>query len=96
MNEIILTAVISCVIRSQVDNALQTIWFSIKIGLSPFRGRMDTSQRFHHTGGVQLCKHVGEWNSFAIAAALWTLQTQSYDITQFLSVYKKKMVDVVF
>lgn len=37
MKEIILTAVINCVIQSQVDNALQTIWFGIKIGRSEER-----------------------------------------------------------
>lgn len=72
MNKIISSAVkAKCFIQSEAHNALQTVWFSIKIGLGPpFRGMMDTSQRFYHTGGMQLFQHAGEWNSFAIAAAL--------------------------
>lgn len=82
-------------LQSQVHNALQTIWFSIKIGLGPqFSRTVDTSQRFHHTGAMQHFQHVGEWNSFAMAAALQTLQTQYYDITEFASVCENG--DVVY
>lgn len=86
----LLTAVTMCTIQSQVHNALQTFWLSIKIGLGPpFRETMDTSQSFYHTGGMQLFQPVGEWNSFAIASALQSLQTQYYDIIEFVSVCEK-------